>query len=352
MDGVTVERRMLALVWTGPRAMELRDVPTPQSAADEVLIEVRRVGICGSELSGYLGTNSLRKPPLIMGHEAAGRIVIGSEAAMADGSPARVGARVTFNPLVTCGRCAFCLSGRENLCRSRQLLSAHLPGAFARYVKLPARQCWTLGDDLSDSAGALAEPLACAARAVGLAGMRAGGGSFLILGAGPIGLCCLAVARSIDRCDIMMTDVDDGRLATAQRHGAHHVFNARGGDVEAAVKEHYPQGVDVVIDAVGSDATREQAVRTVVPGGKVVLIGLHDEVSPLAANYVVRQEITLYGCFAYTHTDFALALRLLHSGALVPSDDWVEERPLAAGGDAFAELVDGRAAKSKIILQV
>lgn len=111
---------MDALVWTGPHQMVLRGEPVPQPAPGEVLLEVDAVGICGSELSAYLGENSLRRPPLIMGHEAAGRVAITTNAPFADGQIHDASTRVTFNPLVICGQCDRCTSGHANLCRTRQ----------------------------------------------------------------------------------------------------------------------------------------------------------------------------------------------------------------------------------------
>lgn len=342
---------MDALVWLGPREMVQRAEPMPQLADGEVLIEVGAVGICGSELSGFLGHNSLRVPPLIMGHECAGRVVEMTTGTFATGQPASIGRRVTFNPLIVCGTCDRCLAGRTNLCRRRQLVGAHRPGAFAQYVAVPARQCYSLPEHLSVVAGSLAEPLACSIRAVALAGIKPHQ-RLLILGAGPIGLCAIAAARYQGVEQIIVSDVAPQRLRIAQRWGARDAVNARQQDVVALVQERYPGGVDCVIDAVGATPVRKQAIQAVVPGGRVVLIGLHDEESVLPANYLIRQEIAVTGSFAYIETDFAEALDLLARGVVQPNADWLEERPLSDGPAAFAELVDGAARAAKIVLTV
>lgn len=340
---------MQALVWLGPRNMVQRAEPMPQLAAGEVLISVGAAGICGSELSGFLGHNSLRVPPLIMGHECAGQVVQATEGTFANGEAAMVGDRVTFNPLVVCGSCDRCLAGRSNLCRRRQLVGAHRPGGFAQYVAVPARQCYPLPDGLSLVAGSLAEPLACSIRAVAHSGVKPQE-RLLILGAGPIGLLAIAAARVQGVEQIIVSDVAPQRLETAQRWGARHVINAREQDVVAFVQEHYPGGVDSVIDAVGTTPVRTQAIQAVVPGGRVVLIGLHDEESVLPANYLIRQEITVTGSFAYIDSDFAKAVDWLVRGVVQPSSDWLEERPLSDGPSAFVELVDGKARAAKIVL--
>jgi L-iditol 2-dehydrogenase len=342
---------MQALVWLGPRDMVQRAEPVPKPAEGEVLISVGAVGICGSELSGFLGHNSLRVPPLIMGHECAGRVVQATEGTFATGEAATVGARVTFNPLVVCGTCDRCSSGRSNLCRRRQLVGAHRPGGFAQYVAIPARQCYPLPESLSLVAGSLVEPLACSIRAVALSGVNPQE-RLLILGAGPIGLCAVAAARAQGVEQILVSDVMPQRLEIARRWGASEIINAREQDVVAFVQELYPGGVDRVIDAVGATPVRTQAIRAVVPGGRVVLIGLHDEESVMPANYIIRQEITVTGSFAYTDDDFAQAVDLLVRGVVKPSADWLEERPLSDGPAAFAELVDGKAKAAKIVLTI
>lgn len=347
----TSNETMDALVWLGAREMVQRAEPMPQLADGEVLVGVGAVGICGSELSGFLGHNSLRVPPLIMGHECAGRVVEVTTGTFATGQPATIGAHVTFNPLVVCGSCDRCLAGRTNLCRRRQLVGAHRPGAFAQYVAVPARQCYLLPEHLSLVAASLAEPLACSIRAVALAGVQPRQ-RLLILGAGPIGLCAVAAARAQGVEQIIISDVVPQRLEIAQRWGARDVVNAREQDVVAVVQERYPGGVDCVIDAVGATPVRKQAIQAVVPSGHVVLIGLHDEESVLPANYLIRQEVTISGSFAYTADEFAGAVELLARGVVQPSADWLQERPLSEGPAAFAELVDGTAWTAKIVLTV
>ncbi len=339
---------MDALVWLGPRQMELRREPAPMPKAGEVLVEVASVGICGSELSGYLGQNSLRRPPLIMGHEAAGRIAFDCDAALSDGSPARAGTRVTFNPLLTCGVCDLCRAGKSNLCRNRQLISAHRPGAFATYVAVPARLCFPLPEHLSLTMGSLTEPLACGVRAVAHADAPQ---HLVILGAGPIGLLCLVAARAAGIEQILVSDVSERRLAVARAWGATATVNARD-NVLAAVQAFAPGGADAAIDAVGLAITRDQAVRAVIPGGRVVFIGLHEEESMVPANYIVRQEISIIGSFTYSDADFARALDLLAAGRVPLDGEWLEERPLAAGPAAFEELLAGATRAAKIVLRV
>jgi threonine dehydrogenase-like Zn-dependent dehydrogenase len=341
---------MDALVWTAPGHMELQSLSVPAPRADEVLLEVAAVGICGSELSGFLGHNSLRVPPLVMGHEFSARIAQIGGGVLANGDTPAVGQRVTVNPLIACGDCAACRAGLSNLCRRRRIVGAHCAGAFARYVTAPVAQCWPLPAAVDDRAGALVEPLACAVRALRHAQWQ-GDGPLLILGAGTIGLLCLAVARVQNTGAIVISDRVDARLHLTLAWGATLAVNGRAADAEDRLRTTLPDGAACVIDAVGAVATRALALRCVRPGGRLIYIGLHDEASPLAANYLVRQEIAIQGSFSYTPTDFAHAIALLENGAIAPSAAWIEERPLAEGVAAFAGLIDGSITIPKIMLR-
>jgi threonine dehydrogenase-like Zn-dependent dehydrogenase len=200
------------------------------------------------------------------------------------------------------------------------------------------------------SAGALTETLACAVRAVGLAGIGSGD-RVLIFGAGPIGLGCLLVARELG-ASVVVSDLSEGRLAIARSWGAAHVIPAATSDLVSTVKELVPDGIHRSIDAVGAARTRADSLRAVVPGGRAVWIGLHEEESSLPAHILIRNEISVTGSFAYANADFERALELQQRGLFAPAADWLEERPLEAGADAFAELVEGKARAAKILLRV
>ena len=338
---------MKAVVWLGPRQMEVQEVSGPIPSAGEVVIKVEAVGICGSELSGYLGQNSLRVPPLIMGHEFSGRVE-----ALGEGvTGLNRGDLVTVNPLITCGKCAFCQRGLENLCAQRKLIGAHRSGAFAEFVTVPVANCIRLPSTFSVVSGSLAEPLACGVRSA-LVGGVGQGSRVLIIGAGTIGLMSIAAVRKAGGSVALISDVHPGRLATATAWGAEVTCDARAADT-ASVAHQLTEGlgVDVAIDAVGSDVTRQTAVKAVRAGGSVVLVGLHNAESPFEANYMVRSEIHVTGSFAYTHANFAQAVEMLLAGEIRPSEQWLEERSLADCAMAFAQLVDTPSATAKIVLR-
>jgi threonine dehydrogenase-like Zn-dependent dehydrogenase len=336
---------MRALVWHGPRSLTLEHVPEPAPGPGEVLLRVEAVGICGSEVLGYVGHSSLRKPPLIMGHEFSGTV----ERAPRDGRLAR-GQRVIVNPLVSCGECPLCRTGQTNLCLRRALIGAHRPGAFAEFVAVPERNCHPLPEGLDPTLAAVAEPLACGVRAVEVARVTLGE-SVCVLGSGMIGLCAVAAARRAGAVTLAATDTHPVRLEAARAWGATHLLDARG-DVVAAVRHLTGSlGVDVAVDAVGLGATRRAAVACVRPGGRVVLVGLHEAESTFQANDIVRSETQVLGSFAYRLETFERAVGLLERGMIDGRGGWLEERPLEGAPDAFEELLSGRVSAAKVLLK-
>lgn len=337
---------MKALVYEGPRQMNLRDLPEPAAGPEEVVIKVAYSGICGSELGGYLGHNTLRQPPLVMGHEFSGEIVALGEQAAQHNPGLAAGQRVAVNPLWYCSRCRYCLTGRQNLCQQRQLLGAHRPGSYAELVKTFARMVYPLPDSLSLEDAALAEPLACALRVAELAACTPPD-TVLITGLGPIGLLALQAIRAWGVSAILATDTDPARRAMGEHFGVR-VFDPLAGDVVAWVQGE-TGGVDVTIDAVGAAATRQQCLAAVAAGGRVVFIGLHEEESSLPVNLMVRKEITVRGAFAYTPRNFETALAWLAAGR-IELKPWLVTAPLAEGPAWFERLVSRPGPVAKVLL--
>ncbi|MDR6550447.1 alcohol dehydrogenase catalytic domain-containing protein [Paenibacillus qinlingensis] len=331
---------MKALIYEGPRAMNIREVPIPEFMQDEVLIQVKRAGICGSELSGYLGHNSLRKPPLIMGHEFSGVIErLGSQV-----NGLQVGDRVTANPLVTCGQCRFCRNGQSQLCSERKLLGAHRPGAFAEYIAVPARNVFQLENYVSLEEGAFAEPFACAIHVCRMLALTPTE-RLLIYGAGPIGLFALQAAHVYGLQNIVIVDLNATRLEIAKELGGIAITNLD--QLDPLLKGDF----DAVIDAVGAETTRRKSIEATRPGGKVIFTGLHEAESKLAVNDMIRSEITTMGAFAYSQEDFETALLWIGQGR-VNMLPWVEYAPLAEGNMCFEKLISGPGRIAKIILSL
>jgi alcohol dehydrogenase len=301
-----------------------------------VLIRVDAVGICGSDMHAYHGKDPRRNPPLILGHELAGEILAG---------PGQ-GRRVTVNPLITCGRCDYCVQGRDNLCSDRTMIGMTRPGGFAEYVTTAAASVIELPDGMSARAAALTEPAATALHALGVA-MRAAArpvpeSGVLVIGAGAVGLLTALLARSYGCREVRLAETNPLRRASAERAGFTVLDPAQGGAAQ--------NSMDLVIDAVGAAATRDAALAAVKPGGVIVHIGLADWASTIDMRKLTLAEITLIGTYTYTTADLRATVRALHDGAFGDLV-WVEERPLAEGARAFRDLHDGTAAAAKILLR-
>ncbi|MFM1654741.1 galactitol-1-phosphate 5-dehydrogenase [Brevibacillus sp. B_LB10_24] len=337
---------MKSLVWTKPEWMEIQEMPVPEMAEDEVLLSVDAAGICGSEIEGYLGHNSLRVPPLVMGHEFSGTI-----AKM--GSSVRsllVGQRVVVNPLISCGSCNACRRGMVQLCRDRAIIGIHRPGAFAEYVRVPASAVHVIPDSLHSYRAALAEPLACSLRATRRAMEKHPFANVVVFGAGTIGLLSFLVAQILGASKVIVVDTNKARLQTPEKLGATGTITPdEPGYLQKIKAAMGPSGIDVIIDAAGFQPTRSAAVELVNPGGTIMNIGLGIDQTQLPINVCIRSEISLLGSFSYNAQDFYDALELLKSGK-IDETEWSEIRSLQDGNRAFQDLIRGRVDRAKIFL--
>jgi len=330
---------MRALVYTGPNALELREVAVPTAVDGEVVVKVEAVGICGSDMHAYHGYDSRRPAPLILGHEAAGRIVSGP----------RAGERVTINPLIVDPDCPYAIEGRPHLSPTRQVLSMpQRPGAFAEYVRAPLRNVEPIPDHLPVEPAALAEPIAVPWHAVRLGAEKLhlplAVARVVVLGGGAIGLTSALVARHFGAKDLRVGETNPLRRDALHRTEEIETY-APGDHSEPA-----DSSVDLVIDAVGAAATRMAASRMVRPGGVIVHLGLLPGIDGLDVRKITLQEIAVTGSYCYTPVDFRQTVATLAAGQFGKLR-WFEQRPLSEGVGAFASIDAGSTAAAKIILR-
>ena len=322
---------MKALVYDGPKIVSYREVPDPIPNQDNVLIKIKAVGICGSDMHAYLGHDERRPAPLILGHEAAG-IISGGD---------RDGERVTINPLVSCGNCWACCNSRENICPNRQIIS--MPpreGAFAQYVTMPERNLVAVPSDYCLQKAALAEPLAVgwhtaklAVRAIDITMEK----SALVIGGGAIGLATALALRAMGIDDIVISEFNPLRREYLREH------------IDAKVVEKTEASFSIIVDAVGFGSTRAIASQLVSPGGIIAHVGLGDKTDGLDIRRITLQEITFIGTYTYTAQDFKDTAEALFTGRLGLLE-WIEKRPLSEGTASFRELLGNTVAAPKIVL--
>jgi len=326
---------MRALYYPSWDTLEMREVPAPTAQPGEVVVKVRAVGICGSELHAFLVHAKRRTPPLIMGHEFSGEV-----AAVGPGvEGVQVGQATGVNSGFFCGRCDECVAGFPQRCPHGQIFgTTGRAGAFAEYCAVPATSLLPLPEGVSMVQASLAEPLANAIHGLSLT-VRRFPETLLILGAGTIGLFALQIARAAGALRLLVADVEDSRLAVAEKLGADVVLHSRRDDVLAAVRGMTRgRGAEVVVDAVGAAATRRLAVSAARPGGEIVWLGLHDDASEVSGFEVVLGERKILGSFAVTPRELQVALGLFAAGRIA-LDPWVRTFPLAEGARLFRELV-------------
>lgn len=330
---------MKALVYLGKGSMEFREVPEPEPKPGEVILKVEACGICGSDMHGYHGYDPRRIPPMIMGHEMAGVVETGAMA----------GRRVTVNPLMTCGRCSQCLSGAPQLCEEQRNIG--LPphaGAFAGRIAVPETNLVDIPDGMDFLTAALSEPVAVSYHAVGI-GVRSlrrplSAANVAVLGGGAIGLATALVAISQGAESVMLGETNAIRRATASAASKAIMAYDPGGPTAPP-----PASVDLVFDAVGAKATREEAFKMVRRGGTIVHLGLLPGSEGVDVRRMTLSEIAFIGSYCYSMVDFRETVSLLASGRLGPLN-WIEARPMSAGAKAFADIDRGEVDAAKIIL--
>jgi 2-desacetyl-2-hydroxyethyl bacteriochlorophyllide A dehydrogenase len=333
---------MRALVYLGPRRMELQDLPDPIPAPGEVAIASTVSAVCGSDLHGFREASPRRIPPLVMGHETVGRV-----AAVGEGvDAARVGERVVLKPILACGRCDRCRAGDINRCADGRLVGRDLAGGFAERFTVPAGAAVPLPDGMSDEVAVLVEPFAnaehVAARAV------TAGDAVFVIGSGPIGALMVRASLLHGAGHVLVTDPNEERIAYAVAQGAEAVAGA---DAAAALSAATGgEGVDVVIDAAGFEATWALGVEAIKPGGRIFEIGLGAPRGTVDFFAVLGKEATITGSYAWTDADFATAIETLAGGAL-DAGGWLTRVPLADGHTAFEDLAD-RGRPFKVLLEV
>ena len=336
---------MKAALLEKERTFKIVEAPDPEPGENEVVIQVRSVGVCGSEVEAFLGRHPFRKPPVITGHEMSGAIVKVGEKV----SALKIGDRVTLEPQVSCGSCVYCRSGKYNLCRNRIMLGTEKwSGPFGEFIKAPASKIIPLPEGITFDEAALVEPLAVGVHSVRKTRL-APGESLIIFGAGTIGLCTVVAARAMGIKEIVITDVSDVKLKMGQRMGASDALNAKDPDLLEKIQQIFPEGADVAIVATGAGEAYEACTKVVKRDGRIGVVGLCREaiLIPIEVGGA-GTELEVIGCSTYLNSDFHEAVRILPN---TPLREIISRTfPIDRIQEAFETFIQENEALIKVIL--
>ena len=329
---------MFAYQLTGPNTGQLVEMDRPKPAADELLISVHRVGICGTDVEMLHGTMPYFKLgwtsyPVVLGHEWSGTVAeVGAAVDRFD-----LGDPVTGDVTIGCGACVNCMRGLYNLCVTKQEvgLCRGKDGAFAQYLTMPARHCYRLPDGVSLDQGALVEPAATVVKAIRKARFEPGA-TVLVTGDGPIGLLALQAATAHGAGWVVLSGTSTGKLALAGQLGADAVIDVREDDVVAFVNDHTNGlGVDYAIEASGRAAALQHCLEATRQGGTISVVGIYDRpVEQLDMGIAVVRDLTLC-CSVASPNAFEQTLRLMAGGRISVEPLVTQVLPLAEAAEAL-----------------
>ncbi|OHD17046.1 MAG: hypothetical protein A2Y38_10030 [Spirochaetes bacterium GWB1_59_5] len=316
------------------------ETKAPVAAPGEVLIRPVFAGICGSDVSLYMGHRAVASFPHILGHEIVGRVE-----ALGEGvTKLKVGDRVVVEPNYICGTCEFCLSGRGNICPNKKSVGVNLQGFFAELCVAPAQFTWPVGDEISDADAATIEPLAVAVTALKRSGAGLGD-TIVIIGCGAIGLLLAQVAAAAG-IRVIALETNAKKCGMARELGA---LTPASDDLAALWKK---EGVTRVFDTSGVSATVDLALASAPRGSEVILLGLSTTDAKFVPLRFVREGITLSGSLIYDHPfDFPKTISLVQRGLIHPSRIVTDTIPFAEIDRAFELASSGNAAKVLIGIQ-
>lgn len=340
-------RTMTAARLHAPGApLRIEEVQVPSPSEGEALVRVLAAGVCGSDVHMLHGRVPVGKLPIVLGHEIAGEVV-----AAGPGVGLSTGQAVIVRAGASCGQCAACRSGDDNLCPRQRVLGMGEDGGFAQYVRAPAGCLVPLPEGMPFETGAiLADAVATPYHAVAVRGGLKEGESVFVVGAGGVGLHAVLVARALGAGLVMACDTRPRALERAREMGAHEVFSAQDAP-QQDVQRLTGGGADLALDCVGQPETVTQALRSLRPGGRAVVVGMGQQPLPLPPPTLFAwRELSVIGSFGSTRADLDRVIALVLSGRLDLSRSVTARLPLREANTALGQLEDPEGDHIRIVL--
>ncbi len=304
---------MLQQVMTNSKEITFNEVPVPEITADQVLVKIMKIGVCGSDIHVYHGKHPFTSYPVTQGHEVSGEIVKLGEKV----TGFTVGQKVTIQPQVVCGKCYPCRHGKYNLCEELKVMGFQTTGTASEFFAVDAAKVTALPEDMSYDEGAMIEPLAVAVHAVKRAG-DVKGMKIAVLGAGPIGILVAQTAKGLGAESVMITDVSDLRLEKAKECGVDFCINTKEKDFGEAMLENFgPDKADVIYDCAGNNITMGQAIKYARKGSTIILVAVFAGMAEIDLAVLNDHELDLNTSMMYRNEDYIDAISLVNEGKVV-----------------------------------
>lgn len=339
---------MLQAVTTSAGKITFREVEAPKPAADEVIIGVKRIGVCGSDIHIFHGLHPYTSFPVIQGHEASGVIAeLGAQV-----TDFAKGDQVVFMPQVTCGECYPCRHGMYHVCDCLKVMGAQTGGAAQEYFPVKAKLVLKLPKSLSLDHAAMVEPVSVAVHALSRAG-DVTGLNVLVLGAGTIGNLVGQVAKASGASAVLITDISEYKLAIARQCGLTHVLNTTQDDLGQAILKHFGPGkADLILECVGAQATITQAVSNARKGSSIVVVGVYSGKPEVDLGLVQDRELSLLGTLMYQKRDYERAIALMAAGKLCLDQMITHHFPFKRFMDAYEMIKTSQGHFLKVMIDL
>ena len=343
-----MEESMLQQVMAKPGEIVYQEVPIPEIGSDQVLIRIRRIGICGSDIHVYHGTHPFTSYPITQGHEASGEIV-------KTGSAVKdfcIGQKVTIEPQLFCGECYPCTHGKYNLCEKLKVFGFQTTGVGSEYFAVDASKVDLLPENMSFDEGAMLEPLAVTVHAAKRFS-ELEGAKVAILGAGPIGILLAQTCKALGAAKILITDISDYRLELAREVGADFAVNTGKKDFGQALKDAFGSDrADVIYECAGTDITMDQAIQNARKGSTIILVAVFGKPAVVDLAVLNDHELDLNTTMMYQHEDFLQAIQLVEEKKVCLEPLMSRHFPFQEFKKAYEYIDENRERSMKVLIDL
>lgn len=337
---------MLSVINTGKGELKNIYLDRPSPGAGEVLLKILQCGICGSDIQIYHGLHPYAKQPLVMGHECVAEVIESGS----DVTEILTGDLVTVQPQIFCNKCSECSSGHTNVCKNMQFMGVHIDGFFSEYVVVPAWNVLKLDKKMDHDAAMLVEPVAVTINAAKRGGVQHGM-RVLVIGAGTIGNLTAQVCRQRG-AEVVITDIQDSKLALAGNCGILHCVNTSRTDLRVCIEKGVNgKKFDLIVDCAAIPSVFEEIVQYIPGGSGIAVVGNYKQKIKVDLSKIQRKEINVYGVMQYSREEFSCAIQMLKNGEIKVKEIISARFPLEKLNDAFT-YISGHPETMKVAVMI